>query len=109
MEIVHVLGWIAVMCAIGWRINNSRELSKKVAEDIKKANPNISKEELSKEVKGFDETVKEENKSMISVFLLIIAGFLFVIFFLVPMFSSIGTNTSEPEDNCYGMGQTYTC
>ena len=109
MDFIYILGWIAVICAIGWRINSSRELSKKVAEDIKKAKPNISKEELSKEVKGFDEKVREENKNMMPVVLWIIAGILFVIFFLVPMFSYIGTNPSEPEDNCYGMGQTYTC
>ena len=109
MDIIYILGWIAVICAIGWRVNNSRELTRKVAKDIRDANPNISKGDLNAEVKGFEEKVREENKNMIPVVLWIIAGILFIIFFLVPMFSSVGTNTSEPEDNCYGMGQTYTC
>jgi|TARA_B110000858_G_C17513610_1_gene341528 uncharacterized membrane protein len=109
MDFIYILGWIAVICAIGWRINSSRELSKKVAKDIKEANPNISKEDSNKEIKYFEETVREENKNMIPVVLWIIAGILFVIFFLVPMFTSAITNPSELEDNCYGMGQTYTC
>ena len=35
MDFIHILGLIAVLYAVGWRVNSSRELSKKVAKDIK--------------------------------------------------------------------------
>ena len=107
MDFIYILGWVAVICVIGWRINNSRELSKKVANDIKNANPNISKEDLDNQVKGFEKDVSDEGWMSMMTGFWIIVGILFIIFFLIPMFSE-GLSAPEDED-CYGMGQTYTC
>ena len=107
MDFIYILGWIAVLYVIGWRLNKSRELSKKVANDIKKTNPNISKEDLNIQVRGFEKDVRNEGWIGILSGFWIIAGILFIIFFLIPMFSSM-----EPipeEEDCYGMAMTYTC
>ena len=108
MDIVYILGWIAVLYAIGWKISSSRELSKKVAKDIKEANPCISKEDLNKEVRGFENSQRSEGWISIVVGFWIIVGLLFIFYFLVPMFSSLEPSPG-PEENCYGIGQTYTC
>lgn len=109
MDFIHILGWIVVICAIGWRVNNSRELTRKVAKDIRDANPNISKEDLDKKIDGFKKDLRDEGLISTATMFWIIVGGLLLIYFLIPMFTSVLTNPSEPEDNCYGMGQTYTC
>lgn len=109
MDVINVLGWVAVICAVIWRIKNSRELNRKVAQDIKETNPTISKEDLDKEIDGFKKDVRDEGIMSAAAMFWMIVGVLLLIFFLIPMFTSVLTNPSEPEDNCYGMGQTYTC
>ena len=108
MDFIYILGWIAVIYAVGWKVNSSRELSKKVAKDIKEANPNISKEDLNEEVRGFENTQRGDGWISIVTGFWIIAGMLFIFYFLIPMFSSYEPGPG-PEENCHGMSQTYSC
>ena len=83
VDTLYILGWVVVGLLVIWRIYNYNKLSTDEKKDAR------------------DET----GIGLASAFW-IIATLLFVIFFLFPMLTSERT---PPEEDCYGIGMTYTC